>query len=102
MRLTIIILAILLAACSTDPIMAEQPSDSENLIAFTGRIIHVNLEGGFYGIEDQAGHHYLPDHIPPALRRDGQPVRVKARPAPPAVGFRMWGQRIIIEEISAP
>jgi len=102
MRLTLIILAFLLAACSANSITTEKASEPEERIEFTGRVIHVELEGGFYGIEDQAGHHYLPDHIPPALRRDGQPVRVKARPAPPAAGFRMWGRRIIIEEISAP
>lgn len=70
-------------------------------LSFAGKIIRVELEGGFFGLEDEQGHHYLPDQLPKDLMIDGQKVLVKARPAPPSIGFRMWGERIIIEEISA-
>jgi len=83
--------------------LADRPPASQNApISFTGRVVYVPLEGGFYGLEDAQGNHYLPDHIPADLRRDGQPVRVLARPAPPTVGYRMWGRRILVEKIAPP
>ncbi|TYO98712.1 hypothetical protein EDC39_10574 [Geothermobacter ehrlichii] len=78
------------------------PAPADDRISFTGRVVFVPLEGGFFGLEDAQGNHYLPDRIPAALRRDGQKVRVVARPAPPTVGYRMWGRRIVIEEIGPP
>lgn len=101
MRILLIFILSLLSCCCSPANSTRATTSAEN-IEFSGKVIYVALEGGFWGLEDQSGSHYLPDKIPAELRIDGQPVRVKARPAPPAVGFRMWGKRIIIEEISSP
>jgi len=101
LRTLLILLTCLLVSCgSSRPATPEKASDGTRL-EIEARVIRVHIEGGFFGLEDAAGNHYLPDRLPAELRHDGLPVLVKARPAPAAIGFRMWGQRIIIEEIRA-
>ncbi len=101
--LTGLILILLLLGCTAPVSEGTTPAADKQqpTLNFDARVIYVALEGGFFGLQDEQGRHYLPDSIPPELRHNGQAVTVKAHPAPPSVGFRMWGQKIIIEEIEA-
>jgi hypothetical protein len=94
----------LLSGCTATAAAPENSSVTtrqKQSLSFSGQVIRVELEGGFFGLEDEQGRHYLPDRIPEELKKDGQEVQVEAHPAPPSVGFRMWGERIIIDEITA-
>lgn len=66
---------------------------------FTGRVVYVPIEGGFFGIVADDGRKYDPRNLPEAFQRDGLPVQVTARPLEGIVGFHMWGQIVEIVEI---
>ncbi|GAB4551549.1 MAG: hypothetical protein Tsb0017_01450 [Geothermobacteraceae bacterium] len=88
-------MAVLLTACH--PTGAEK--QTVNTFTFDGRVVHVRIEGGFFGLIDRQGNRYLPDRLPAAMRRHNLPVRVRAKLLPPAPSYRMWGRRIQLEEI---
>ncbi len=99
-----LLLIFLLGACFSSPSGGNDQADrgpKEAILDFTGTIVYVPLEGGFFGIVDRNGRQYDPLHLPESLRRDGLQVRVKARPVPEAIGFRMWGLKIEIIDIRA-
>ena len=80
---------------------AEEPSDmtAPEIIAFTGRVVRVELEGGFYGLLAPDGRRYDPMNLPDRYRRDGLVVSVRVRPKPGVVSFRMWGEIVEVVEI---
>ncbi len=104
-RQLLLLLVLLLAGCSWDTAAAvggHRESASENrgeIIEFTGTVLHVPLEGGFYGILSEHDRKYDPVNLPESFRHDGMDIRLKARTLPGAVGFHMWGKRIEILEI---
>ncbi|MFA5516224.1 MAG: hypothetical protein WDA20_08045 [Desulfuromonadales bacterium] len=71
-------------------------TDGSERIEFVGRIVHVSLEGGFFGIIADNGGKYDPVALPEAFRRDDLRVNVEARRLPSSVGFHMWGEKIEI------
>lgn len=70
----------------------EVPS---HLVEFEARVVHVNLEGGFYGLVADNGVRYEPLELAPRFRRVGMRLRVHARPADVA-SIRMWGKPVHI------
>ncbi|MGQ9623435.1 MAG: hypothetical protein ACUVTO_08430 [Candidatus Caldatribacteriaceae bacterium] len=48
-------------------------------ISFTGQIVYVDLEGGFWGIIADSGAHYEPLNLPKDYQNGGQRVAVTAR-----------------------
>lgn len=71
----------------------------EKLIAFQGKVVFVEIEGGFYGILDQNGQKYLPSNLPDPLKQNGLPVRGTASLKTGKMGFKQWGNMIDIIEI---
>jgi hypothetical protein len=69
------------------------------LLRFTGTVVYLPFEGGFYGLVADDGSRYDPGDLPQPLRKDGLPVRVTARRLERMVGFHMWGARIEVVEI---
>lgn len=67
--------------------------------SFSGRVVHVTLEGGFFGLVADDGSRYDPMNLPETFRNDGLRVTVKARRVPGAVSIRMWGTIIEVLEI---
>lgn len=60
----------------------------------TGKVVRVELEGGFWGIESDEGMQYKPvTALPAAAQREGARVRATLTPSP-AVGIAMWGQAV--------
>jgi hypothetical protein len=67
--------------------------------AFKGRVIEVQLEGGFFGIVTDEGNKLDPSNLPAALRVDGQRVQGRARELGNVMTIRMWGTPVDILEI---
>lgn len=65
----------------------------------TGTITYVDLEGGFYGIVDEAGNRYLPLDLPPEFEKDGLRVVFRAVPARDRMSIQMWGVPVQLESI---
>lgn len=83
------------------PVSGTSPpaAGEEKVLQFNGKIVHVPIEGGFFGIVADDGRKFDPRNLPEAFRRDGTPVRVTARPLKGVVGFHMWGEIVEIERI---
>jgi inhibitor of cysteine peptidase len=91
---------LLLTACAGSLAGDSVPEEARTeRLEITGRIVWVPLEGGFFGLVGDDGRQFEPLNLPEAFRRDGLPVLVTGRPAPPAVSFRMWGRRLTIDAI---
>lgn len=65
-----------------------------------GTIVRVELEGGFWGIEDDAGLKFDPGELSVALRKEGLRVRVEAVRSS-RMSLRMWGRAIDVVAIRA-
>jgi hypothetical protein len=68
-------------------------------ISFTGQIVYVDLEGGFWGIIADSRTPYEPLNLPKDYQNEGQRVAVTARICHDCVSIHMWGEIIEILEI---
>lgn len=89
----LVIAAVALVGC------ASRHSLPANSFRFHGKVMHVDIEGGFYGIVSRDGGHYDPVNLPEEYQKDGIEVRGVARPADNAIGFHMWGMLVEIVSI---
>lgn len=65
----------------------------------TGKVTHINLSGGFWGIEGDDGKQYQPTKpLPNHLQKEGLRIRAKAKAN---MGFSvfMWGQQVDLTDI---
>ncbi len=82
------------------PVQAmEADSTDKEVIQFSGTMVYVELEGGFYGIKSDSGQHYLPVTLDDAFAQEGLEVKVRASTLPRQMGFRSWGRLIDIISI---
>lgn len=104
-----VVLLLLVAGCACATSDAPPPADrrgapaaaqEEGVLRFSGRVVHVPIEGGFFGIIADDGRKYDPRNLPAELQRDGLAVQVAARPLEGVVGFHMWGRIVEIVEIT--
>jgi hypothetical protein len=65
----------------------------------TGTVRHVDLEGGFYGIEADDGAKLDPLNLPEDFRQDGVRVRVRVEELKDRVSTHMWGRIVRIVDI---
>ena len=63
----------------------------------TGRVVHVELAGGFYGILGDDGVKYQPTNLPHQYRKDGTLVKFIAWPREDMFTSVMWGKVIEIK-----
>jgi len=69
-------------------------------VEFSGKVVFVPVEGGFYGILSDAGKRYDPvSKLPNAFQEDGLKVRVRGEIPPTSATVHMWGAKIRIIEI---
>jgi hypothetical protein len=54
----------------------EAPADA---FEFTGTVVYMDLEGGFYAIDADDGNKYDPLNLPEAFRKEGMRVKVSAQ-----------------------
>ena len=65
----------------------------------TGTVVHLDLEGGFWGIEGDDGEKYKPvDALPAAVRDDGCRVEAEVEPAN-VLSLAMWGRNVHVHAI---
>lgn len=63
------------------------------LHAHVARVVHQELEGGFYGLVDLDGTRWRPTRpLPERFRKEGARVRVLLRPAEAQLSLQMWGR----------
>ena len=65
----------------------------------TGTVRHIDLEGGFYGIETDDGTKLDPVNLPEEFRQDGVRVRVRVEELKDRVSTHMWGKIVRIVDI---
>lgn len=82
---------------SSDTASPSTASD-DSLIQATGTVRYVDLEGGFYGLVDEAGTKYDPDSLPERLREDGLSVRFQVVEED-VMTTRMWGTPVKVLHI---
>jgi hypothetical protein len=69
-------------------------------ISFTGEIVYMDLEGGFYGIISSEGTNYLPLDLSDEFRKDGLKVDVSGTIDQDVMTIQMWGKPFRINSIS--
>jgi hypothetical protein len=65
----------------------------------TGTVRHIDLEGGFYGIEADDGTKLDPVNLPEDFRQDGVRVRVRVEEIKDRVSTHMWVRIVRIVDI---
>jgi len=61
-----------------------------------GKVIHLSLESGAYGIIDASGRKFLPLNMPNQLKKDGANVICKVHVAD-VMTTMMWGEPVYID-----
>lgn len=85
------------AATGDNPTRADKARSGDE-INVTGTVVHVDLEGGFWGIVGDNGKQYDVPNLPKEFRKHGLRVKFAARVSPSQISFRMWG--VIVEVVS--
>ena len=69
------------------------------MLTFNAKVVYQTLEGGFWGLIDDAGERYVPENLAPAFQQDGLRVTVHAALAEEGFGIQMWGTHIHLLDI---
>lgn len=65
----------------------------------TGTVVHVDLSGGFWGIEGDNGEKYQPtSSLPDKFRQEGLKVKAEIKPSDSFTIF-MWGKSVDVKRI---
>jgi len=62
----------------------------------TGKVVFVDLNSGFWGIEDASGNQYRPINMPEQLKYPNREVEVKLREVEEGFSMHMWGTAVKI------
>lgn len=65
--------------------------ESATLVEGKGRVVYVNLEGGFFGIESDDGHRYDITNMPTEFQKHGMRVIFQGRLKEGNMSTHMWG-----------
>jgi hypothetical protein len=88
-----------IAGCAPATHAGDAPAPVAATLQFRGEIVHLTLEGGFWGIVAEDGRRYDAGRLPPEFQQPGLKVWVSAKPVPGRVSFRMWGTPIELVHI---
>jgi len=72
---------------------------SEDIQIQKGTVIHVNIEGGFWGVIGDNGKNYYPQNLPEKFKRDSLRISFEYKVSENQFSTRMWGQIIDIVKI---
>ncbi len=70
-------------------------------LEYTGKIIYVESNGGFYGVESETGEKYVPTNLPELLKQNGLWVQVTAKITNDNKEKPNWGTPIQLVKIAA-
>jgi hypothetical protein len=62
----------------------------------TGKVVYVDLTGGFWGIISKDGKNYRPTNLPHHLKENGKNVSLKIKEVEEDFSIYMWGTPIEI------
>lgn len=74
---------------------------SGDVVSGTGSVERFEVEGGFFAIRGDDGKVYEPMNLPPAFERAGVRVRFTAKLRRDVGSFRMVGEVVEIQQITA-
>lgn len=78
-----------------------EPKSTDGLKKYTGKIIYVDGNGGFYGVESETGEKYVPTNLPELLKQNGLWVQVTAKITNDNKEKPNWGTPIQLVKIAA-
>ena len=88
--------------CAADATSGASPTAGARevqTVTVTGKIVHLSIEGGFWGIVASDGTHYDPVNLPADFQQEGLQVRATLRTKPGMVSFHMWGTLVDVVDI---
>ena len=99
--LTPSVLVCLAIALAAGCVAGSQDSKHEtsDTVQFTGKIVHLDLEGGFWGIVCDGGEKYRPMDLPADFQTDGLRVKGRLKSRPDVMGIHMWGAVVEVVDI---
>jgi hypothetical protein len=68
-------------------------------IVITGKVVYMDLEGGFFGIKGDDGNNYNPLNLGPEYHKDGLRVKASISIEKNINTIRMWGKTVRINRI---
>ncbi|MEJ2645008.1 MAG: hypothetical protein P8180_08765 [Gammaproteobacteria bacterium] len=87
------------AADTTTGATSPPARQEAKTVTVTGKIVHLSIEGGFWGIVASDGAHYDPVNLPKAFQQEGLKVQATLRTKPGMVSFHMWGTLVDVVDI---
>ena len=98
LKLTVTVFLLFIGVfCS--PVPDTTPELQEDKQWIPGKIVYVDLEGGFYAIIAYDGSRYNPVNLPEKFQKDGLHIRFSGSPERKAASIQMWGTLYRIREI---
>ncbi|MBN2182331.1 MAG: hypothetical protein JW715_10485 [Sedimentisphaerales bacterium] len=83
-----------------EEIIAKTPvSQQEGEQMITGTVLHIPIEGGFYGLLADDGTKYDPLNLPPDYEKNGLRVKFQISRKTQMASIHMWGTIVQIEKI---
>jgi len=80
--------------------LESTPKNHESAaFSFSGQIVYIEVEGGFYAIETIEGQKLNPLNLPVALQEAGKSVTGNAIFTRNMMGIHMWGQYVNLVDI---
>ena len=69
------------------------------MIHFTGKVVHLEIEGGFWGLKADDGKNYDPLDMPSQFEIEGMRVEATLRAEKDIATIHMWGTPVRVLEI---
>ena len=70
------------------------PATATNEFSLQGTVVHLDIEGGFFGILGPLGEHYDPINLPAFLAVHGRAISIGARVCENQNSYHQWGTLI--------
>ncbi len=87
------------APVENSPVTTETPPADDPLIRTTGKMVYLDLEGGFWGIEADDGRKFDPLELDEKFHKEGLRVVFEAVPNTDMMSTRMWGTLVELRKI---
>ncbi len=99
MRVFVLVLILGMAGIGCKSSKPEAPATSQMVDGIAATVRFIELEGGFYGIESDAGDSYLAINLAEEYKEDGLRIMFTMKSRPDIMTTKMWGKVIEIVEI---
>jgi len=115
-NIAVYVIILLLCACNATATSAKSENSTieSNIVSQTltednvtqatqewikGKVVFLNLEGGFYGIITDDGKHLLPMNLAKEFRQHNVPIKVKGKRLKGVMTIQQWGTPFKIADI---